>query len=30
MALAGLLVSGMVLFTIVMNAIVLFLIEPCG
>jgi len=30
MALGGLLVSGMVLFNMVMNAIVLFLIAPCG
>lgn len=30
MALGGLLVSGMILFTMVMNVIVLFLIDPCG
>jgi hypothetical protein len=30
MALAGLLVSGMILFTMVMNVLVLFLIDPCG
>jgi hypothetical protein len=30
MALGGLLLSGMVLFNMVMNAIVLFLIPPCG
>lgn len=30
MALGGLLVSGMILFGMVMNTIVLFLIAPCG
>jgi uncharacterized oligopeptide transporter (OPT) family protein len=30
MALGGLLVSGMILFSMLMNVIVLFLIDPCG
>jgi hypothetical protein len=30
MALGGLLVSGMILFNMLMNVIVLFLVEPCG
>ena len=30
MALSGMIVSGIVLFNLVMNAIVLFLVPPCG
>ena len=30
MALGGLLLSGMILFAMIMNVIVLFLIDPCG
>jgi hypothetical protein len=30
MALGGLLVSGMILFNMLMNVVVLFLVDPCG
>ena len=30
MALGGLLVSGMILFGMIMNVIVLFMLDPCG